>query len=267
MTSRRALAESEYKRRVARRRRRRQALIGLAAVGVTTLAIMAVAMDRLLRPGAFPIKELRLEGEFSHLSPDTVRAAIVRELGDNYFSLDLGRIEQAVEDLPWAYQATVKRSWPHGLTVRVAEQHPVARWGEKDWLNEDAQIIQLEQAVETEDLVLLSGPDGIAAEVWNKYNEWLPVFRAAGMEVGSVDVDERYGWSLQIKPAQSGRMFQVFLGVDDHDRRVHRFLSAYAVLKPEKDSLLRVDLRYPNGMAVTRRDVQQEHEVVLNEVD
>ena len=97
MTSRRALAESKHKRRLALRRRRRQALIGLAAVGVTILTVMAVAADRLLRPGAFPIKELRLEGEFNHLNPDTVRTAIVQELGDNYFSLDLSRIEQAVE--------------------------------------------------------------------------------------------------------------------------------------------------------------------------
>ena len=266
MTSRRALAESEHKRRQARRHRRRQALIGLAAVGVTILTVMAVAADRLLRPGAFPIKELRLEGEFNHLNPDTVRAAIVRELGDNYFSLDLSRIEQAVEALPWAYQATVQRSWPHGLTVRVEEQHPVARWGEKNWLNDKAEIIELEQMVET-DLVSLSGPDGVAAEVWRKYNEWLPLLRSQGMEIGSLDVDERYAWSLQVILDQSKHKFQVFLGVDDHNQRLNRFLSAFATLKPEGDSLLHVDLRYPNGMAVTRRDVQQEHEVVLNEVD
>ena len=267
MTSRRALAESEHKRQLALRRRRRQALIGLAAVGVTILTVMAVATDGLLRPGAFPIKELRLEGEFNHLNPDKVRAAIMQELGDNYFSLDLSRIEQAVEDLPWAYQATVQRSWPHGLTVRVEEQHPVARWGEKNWLNDKAEIIELEQMVETNDLVSLSGPDGIAAEVWRKYNEWLFLFRSQGMEIGSIDVDERYAWSLQVIPTQSKHKFRVFLGVDDHDQRLNRFLSAFATLKPEGDSLLHVDLRYPNGMAVTRRDVQQEHEVVLNEVD
>ena len=267
MNSRRALAESEHKRRRALRRRRRQALVGLAVVGVTILAVMAVATDRLLRPGAFPIKELRLEGEFNQLNPDTVRAAIVQELGDNYFSLDLSRIEKAVEDLPWAYQATVQRSWPHGLTVRVEEQHPVARWGEKNWLNEKSEIIELDQMVETNDLVSLSGPDGIAAEVWSKYKKWLPLFRTNGLDIESVDVDQRYAWSLQAVPNQSEHMFQVFLGVDDHDQRLNRFLGAYATLNSERDSLLHVDLRYPNGMAVTRRDVQQEHEVVLNEVD
>ena len=113
-------------------RRRRQALIGLAAVAVTTLAVVAVAMDKLLRPGAFPIKELRLEGEFDHLDPEVVQQAVLKGLGDNYFSLDLSRIEQAVEDLPWAQEARVRRSWPHGLRVWVKEQHPVARWGMTD---------------------------------------------------------------------------------------------------------------------------------------
>lgn len=263
MTTRRALAQSEHKRRTARRRRHRQALIGLIAIGVTTLTVVAVAMDRLLRPGAFPIKELRLEGEFTNLDPDSVRATVVDALGDNYFSLDLARIERAVENLPWVYQTTVRRSWPHGLTVRVEEQHPVARWGEKGWLNAEAQIIQLEHTVETQGLASLSGPETVAAEVWDKYNKWSLVLNNAGMEVDSINVDDRFAWSLSIKAVQSGRSFNVLLGLEDQDRRVRRFLGSYPALRPDIDSLVSVDLRYPNGMAVVWHDVEGKDEVAL----
>lgn len=263
MTTRRALAKNEHKRRLARRLRHRQALIGLIAVGFTTLAVVAVAMDRLLRPGAFPIKELRLQGEFENLEPDAIRAAIIEKLGDNYFSLDLGRIERAVENLPWVYQATVQRSWPHGLMVRVEEQHPVARWGDKNWLNADAHIIQLEQTVETKGLVSLRGPDTVAAEVWSRYNEWSAVLHDAGLEIESIDVDDRFAWSLTLKSIQSGHAFRILLGLKDHDHRMHRFVSSFPALKPDIDSLVSIDLRYPNGLAVTRHNARQEDEVAL----
>ena len=263
MTVRRALAKSEHKRRIARRRRQRQALIGLVAIGVTTLTVVAVAMDRLLRPGAFPIKELHLEGEFTNLNPNTVRATIVEQLGDNYFSLDLKRIEHAVESLPWVYQARVRRSWPDALTVRVEEQHPVARWGEKDWLNADAEIIQLEQTVETEGLVSLRGPNTVAAEAWGRYQEWSTVLRDVGIEIGAIEVDGRFAWSLELNPGKSGQSFRVLLGLENLDQRMRRFLSSYPALQPDTDSLLSVDLRYPNGMAVTWHDAREEDEVAL----
>lgn len=267
MTPRRAFEESERQRRQLLGRRRRQAMIGLAAAAVTTLAVVAVAMDRLLRPGAFPIKELRLEGEFVHLQPDTVRAAVVGELGDNYFSLDLARIEGAVEALPWTHRAKVRRSWPHGLSVRVEEQRPVARWGERNWLNDEAEIIQLDEVVATENLVSLQGPDSIAPEVWSRYNQWRPRLREVGLHIESITVDPRFAWSLQLRPLESGGVFQVLLGVAKHDPRMRRLTSSYGALRQQADSLRNIDLRYPNGMAIARRDAGPADEVALNEVD
>ncbi len=267
MTVRRALAESEHKRRLVRRRRHRQLLTGLIAVGITALTVVAVAMDRLLRPGAFPIKELRLEGEFTNLHPDTVRTSVVGQLGDNYFSLDLGRIERAVEDLPWVYQATVQRSWPHGLTIQIEEQHPVARWGDKAWLNADAQIIDLEKSVDTRGLVSLRGPDAVAADAWSNFKVWSSALLEAEVEIESIDVDDRFAWSLTVSPVQSEHAFRILLGQEEHEPRISRFLYSYQALKSKIDNLVSVDLRYPNGMAVIWRDVLEEGDVAQNEVN
>jgi len=279
MTPRRAFAESEFKRRSVRARRRRQALLGVAAVVVTTLTVAAVAIDKLLRPGAFPIKELRLEGEFDHLNPEVVQQAVLRELGDNYFSLDLSRIEQAVEDLPWAQEARVRRSWPHGLNVLVREQHPVARWGDDRWLNDEARIIQPGEGFDASDLVSLHGPDGRAREVWRRYGEWVPRLADIGLEVDSIRVDDRFSWTLVVKPVGSVQTTRIFLGIDEHDRRLQRLVGSYPELKQRTGALRTMDLRYPNGIAITEGDDQgddqnknqdnemKEDEVALNEVD
>ena len=279
MTLRRAFAETEHKRRSARGRRRRQALIGLAAVAITTLAVVAVAMDKLLRPGAFPIKELRLEGEFDHLDPEVVQQAVLKGLGDNYFSLDLSRIEQAVEDLPWAQEARVRRSWPNELRVWVREQHPVARWGDDRWLNDKAQIIQPGEGFDAGSLVLLHGPDSRAPEVWRRYGEWVSRLADIGLEVDSIQVDDRFSWILTVKAEGSVQKIQILLGIDDHDRRIQRLVGSFPELKQRAGVLLTVDLRYPNGIAITQRNDQGNNkgnnqgndmnkgELALNEVD
>ncbi len=264
---RRALAERQQRRRAARSRHRRQAIIGLAVVGTTVLTLVAVGMDRLLRPGAFPIRELRLEGQFVRLDPARVQEIIVAELGDNYFSLDLAHIEKAVEALPWARQARVRRSWPNSLGVAIEEHQPVAKWGEQHWLNRQAEIIWLGDEVAIDGLVTLHGPPGIAGELWHRYNEWAPMLRTADLELLSIDVDDRFAWTLQVGRPDGGQA-EVLLGTDGelHERRLRRLVNAYAELQKQAGTVLVMDLRYPNGMAITQGNGDEGDEVALNEV-
>lgn len=266
-TSRRVLAAREHRRRSLRSRYRRQAFIGLVVVGITTLTLLAVGMDRLLRPGAFPIEELRLKGAFNRLDPAQVQRIIVDELGDNYFSLDLAHIEQIVEALPWAREARVRRSWPNRLNVTIEEQHPVARWGESEWLNDRAEIVQLGDDVGIDGLVALSGPDSSARDVWHRYNQWAPMLREVGLEVVSIDVDERFAWTLQVSPQQVPYSSAVLLGTEHHDRRVQRLIGSYSRLQNQAGVILTMDLRYPNGMAITQGNGEKGNDVALNEVD
>ena len=264
---RRAFAEREHQRRTARSRHRRQAIVGLAVVAITTLALVALGMDKLLRPGAFPIEELRLEGRFVNLDPVEVQDIVVSELGDNYFSLDLHHIEKVVEDLPWAREARVRRSWPNRLKVYIEEQHPVARWGDDHWLNEEAEIVWLGDDVDIEVPVSLYGPRSIAAELWQRYNEWSPMLHSAGLEVVSVKVNDRFAWTLRVRPLGEQYVSEVLLGTNEHDRRVRRLISSYSRLREQTGVILSMDLRYPNGMAITQGNGEKGEEVALNEVD
>jgi cell division protein FtsQ len=248
-------------------RHRSQAISGLAVAGITTLAVLAVGMDRLLRPGAFPIRELRLEGAFANIDPSEIQQAVVDELGGNYFSLDLARIEQVVEALPWVRQARVRRSWPHGLTVIIEEQQPVARWGKDGWINHQSEIVRLGDDVAVEGLVSLSGPDGVAADVWHRYNEWAPMLRKVDLDLVSIAVDNRYAWSLTIKTAGAPVSTKVLLGTGGHDGRIARLIRSYSRLPGQIGAPLVMDMRYPNGMAITQRNGDESNELALNEVD
>ena len=259
--------ESEPRVRTNPVKRGRHALIGLGVVLITTLTVFAVAMDKLLRPGAYPIEELRLEGKFHQLKPEAVQQAILSEMGDNYFSLDLSRIEKAVEDLPWVEEAKLRRTWPHGLNVWLREHVLVAQWGDSRWLNDNMRIVELDNSNSLNHLVILDGPDNRAREVWHRYQQWKPLLLEIGVEIESVSVDKRNSWTLGLKPNGALESTEVLLGIDDHDRRIERLIKSYPVLNSGGENLLVMDMRYPNGIAVTHGSKINEDDVALNEVD
>jgi cell division protein FtsQ len=65
-----------------------------------------------------------------------VRAVTRDSVGTSLLSIDTGEIEGKVRLLPSVIAASVDRSFPHTLVVRVAAEHPVgvARRGESAWL-------------------------------------------------------------------------------------------------------------------------------------
>jgi len=78
-----------------------------------------------------PLFELRAEEvsvvmEASLVDPALVQAAIEPFVGTALPRLDLGAVEAAVTAVPGVREATVIRSWAHGLQVEAVERVPVA---------------------------------------------------------------------------------------------------------------------------------------------
>ncbi len=227
------------------------------ATALSVTAMAAISLDRILRPGAFPIEQVYLEGEFRHQDPELLRRTIVSAMHGNFFSLDLDRIERAAEELSWVHRATVRRMWPRGVRVRITEQQPVARWGDDAWLNTEAEVIRLSENAPAAGLPQLAGPDDYAQVVWTNYRRWLAPLRTMGLDLVELAVNSRFAWTLSLRPAGGGddaAVFLLLLGSEEIDLRMSRFLKSYNSLsRPDGNGLLRVDMRYPNGVAVTRR--------------
>jgi cell division protein FtsQ len=251
--SRRALAEQEHQRRVERRRRRRRSGVVLAASLLALSAALLFAADHLFRPGAYPIEQVRMEGEFRRLDPEQLRERVVAALGDNFFALDLTRIEDAVESMHWVHHARVRRYWPRGLSVKVTEQRLVAHWNGQRWLNHVGEVVELPADVKVDALPQLTGPEGSGPLVLRRYRQWAPLLREAGLELGSLRLNGRYAWILELLPAgvSGDASFSVWLGRDEIEQRIQRFLRFYPrQLQADAGRVRKVDVRYPNGLAV-----------------
>jgi len=65
------------------------------------------------------------------------RKAVREQLhGAGLLGVHLDEVRRSLRMLPWVDAATVQRSWPRGLLVRVTEQQAIARWNESDLVNE-----------------------------------------------------------------------------------------------------------------------------------
>ncbi len=247
---RRAVAEQKYQEKRRRHARIRRGALLSTAGALLLVAVLAVTADRILWPGGFPVTEVYLEGEFNHISPQTLRSEVVAALDGNFFSLDLARLEAAAESLPWVYQATVRRIWPRGIRVVIEEQRPVARWGQDAWLNSDGEIVRLGKVAGSEMFPDLSGPETSAVDVLARYREWRTRLYKAGLQLRAVNMSERHAWRIRVHDPDADSTFDLLLGRRDLAGRLQRFEQFYRQLSTQqKPALQRVDARYPNGVA------------------
>lgn len=224
-------------------------------------------VDRLYNPGKFRIEEVEIRGQFERIDPESVRATVAAELDGNYFSASLDDIEQAIRDLPWIFDASVRRRWPSTLVVDVDEVQPIAAWGEDRWLNASGHLVTSEEWSGV--LPILNGPDNMKERIWQAFQEWHGLFAAQGLSLDRLEFDERELWYLslslsalaleRVAPATEDDVdsvpmtAEVTMIVDNSDAgaRIRRLINALnSQLIAEFPSMRSIDLRYPNGFAI-----------------
>ncbi len=259
----RALARRERERKVMRRLRFRRSTLLVTATLLMVTTIAAVVADRLFLPSAFQLDQVRLEGTFEHVDPTELRNKVLTAIEGNFFAVDLEHVEHVVLAMDWVYTATVRRVWPDSIHVKVREQQPVARWGRGNWLNTDGEVITLTAASDLKDLVHLDGPPRVSREMLDRYRRWQALFASSGLKIKGAKLTQRHAWILTLLPkataanvafAAAPPEFEILLGNRHVESRLQRFIHSYRTsLYAQVDALVRIDLRYPNGLAVLRR--------------
>ncbi len=102
-----------------------------------TLLVVSVGfgMQWLSDPYRFPLNVVEVKGDFRYLDKGQLQTVIAPHAGGGFFTVDIAAVCAAAEQLPWVYKARVQRVWPDILRLQIEEQQPIARWGEKGFLN------------------------------------------------------------------------------------------------------------------------------------
>ncbi len=240
------MTRKRYKQDVQRHSSDRLFRTGVRVFYVLVIVISVVAgMDWLLREGAFPVKNIRMEGEFRHVRQDELAKAIMPAVQGNIFALDLAEVRTRAENLPWIQQATVRRRWPHDIYIRFTEHRLVARWGKSAWLNQVADVVEIESVQDGRNLPYLFGPKELAPRIFKRFMALNQTLQTTGLRVAALEMTPRGSW-LATLDNDVVLVMSKKAGLAE----AARFARSYPYLRPGKRRISRIDMRYTNGFSV-----------------
>lgn len=220
-------------------------MLWLANLLYTLAAIMLLyaVLFMVIHLPVFPLKEVKVEGELSHVTREQVQFITTRALRGNFFTLDLNRTRRTFEKLPWVRSVQVRRRWPGTLEVRLEEHQALARWGNVALVNVQGELFQ---AASDQALPVFNGPmDGIQ-EMAAQYGAFKQQLASIKRQPAQVNLSPRRAWQITLDDG-----LVVELGKDQVEARLDKFVKVFnrSIAKLNRP-VEYVDLRYPNGFAV-----------------
>ncbi len=200
----------------------------------------------LMNPGTLPIKNVRVEGEFRQLSPETLQTTVSTVVRGGFFNVNVEAIQEKLFQNPWVHMVTVSRNWPDGLSVQVTEQTAIARWGRQGLINPNAEFFSPGKDTHPENLPILMGPENTYTLLLERYNQIRDVLLKSKLEVSSLTLNNRRSWKFELVNGPS-----IILGKRDFTNRVDRVAKHVTLkLKDKLEQIKLIDMRYTNGFAV-----------------
>ncbi len=209
-------------------------------VVAAVIGLGAAALDR-------PIESVAIAGRFERVSPLDVERVVKGSVqGAGLVRVNLAAVSAAVERLAWVDTATVERSWPRGLTVRIVEQTPVARWAGGGLVNARGELFAGDARHIPLELPRLSGPDGSEPAVAQRYLEMQGRLAELGMRLTALRLDARGAWQFDLDNGVTVR-----LGRERVDDRFETFMAvASKIVSQRASDIAYIDMRYTNGFAI-----------------
>ncbi len=197
-----------------------------------------------------PVRFVRVEGAFEYLTKEDIQHALKGQLINGLYNVDLGRVHDVVNDLPWVQQVTVKRQWPDVIDITIIEQKASVRWGEKALLNPEGERFVPDNYQEFSHLPLIDGPVGSEKKLLQAMRNFNVALQKQGFELFELHVNDRRSWSLKLIDGM-----QIKLGRNERNERFERFLRTLGLLGTKQIEQIAVaDLRYTNGYAISWKD-------------
>ena len=223
-------------------------LASALAIVVAVASALAVVLWLVGQP-VFAFRDVRMTGPLKRASAAHVEAVIREEFLGTFFTMNLDHARRALHAVPWIRTVGLRRLWPHDLEVTVEEHEPLARWNDSELVNTRGEVFSADW---NDELPLLAGPAGRAADVATQYRAWSALIAPLAMNVVEVRLSARGSWLL--RATASERVLILELGREEPQQRLARFVAAHSrtvgALARAGTQVEQVDLRYRNGFAV-----------------
>lgn len=194
------------------------------------------------------VQTIRVKGAFRNIDPAVVERLVRETLenDDTYFAVSLDGIRQVVATIPWVDDVQVERRWPDRVEVVVREHRPVARWGDREFIDDHLSRFYVGSTQGFEHLPLLNGPDGQERRLVKALIGLNDQFDIWGTGVAELKLTDRWSWSLRLESD-----VRIEFGRQEPLEAIPHLQNLLPLLGKERMALLQsIDLRYPYGFAV-----------------
>lgn len=205
----------------------------------------------------FPIENIKIEGTFENLSRSDIKKTVMSVARGGYFTVDLNVIRNALVELPWVEEASIRKQWPAGLTITVTEKRAIAFWGKSDLLSDKGELfspgpVSLKSVSQVLSMPQLDGPDNLHKSVWVFLKDTNKKIKDLDVVIKHLILDKRRSWEMRLS-----NDVVVKLGRENTDSRLQRFIKVFKLENaPKMQNIESMDLRYPNGFAIRMRTTQ-----------
>jgi cell division protein FtsQ len=212
---------------------------------LSVVVMLYAALFAVVHLPIFPLREVKVDGELSHVNREQVKLIVARHLKGNFFTLDLVKARNAFEKLPWARNVSLRRRWPDTLEVVIEEHQALARWGTIALVNTHGELFH---AASGSELPMFYGPGDGVIEVASHFGEFSEILKKADLEIAKLELTPRRAWQIT---TINGLVVE--LGRVEMKPRLEKFVSVYSsTIAGLNMKVTYADLRYPNGFAVRR---------------
>lgn len=204
--------------------------------------------------GWFPVRSIRLVEAPQRIDAANVLAVARNEMRGNFFTVDIERLRQSLETLPWVRSVNIRREFPGRLAVRLEEHQVLARWNSNALVNVQGEVFEGQSELELP--VFIGHPDD-SSEIAKRHAQFSRQLAALNLQIRQIALSKRHAWQLRLNNGMT-----LELGREETQQRLARFVAAYpyslAIQKTEDrrqkadGAVANVDLRYRNGFAVRR---------------
>jgi len=198
-------------------------------------------------PGAFPLRSVRLSSAPQNVAAEQVLRVLHTEVRGNLVTVDIERLRNSLEQLPWVRSVNIRREFPDRLAVHLEEHQVLARWNDSGLVNRQGEVFVAESGKVMPSFI---GPEGTSDEVTQHYAEFSLQLDALDLQATQLVLSPRHAWQIRLS---NGMLLE--LGRDDVQQRLARFVAVYPytedrILNTKGSGAVHVDLRYRNGFAV-----------------
>ncbi len=209
-------------------------------------AVLFWIENKLSNPATLPVNKIRVHGAFTNVDEAMLHRAVNGVVAGGYFNVDVARVREVVEQLPWVSEASVRRVWPDTLSVSVVEQKPVAVSEKFGLINANGDVFKPLNNKTSTSLPVFEGDVQLNKMMLSHYFEMNNVLSQIKQEIIYIKIDARHAVEIKLDNG-----LEIVLGRENTMARLERLMKIYhKILASRINDISTIDLRYTNGMAI-----------------